>query len=104
MKVYLSKSLLKDPVKKIQSWSQISNPNIPLPIDIYGSNRRNSAGIDLTDVDRIQELSKTIMAWEKDNIIDNLVTPQNSISSCNPTNNKEVFGVCSQNFYRTIRK
>ena len=86
------KELVEDPVKKIQSWSQITNPNIPLPIDIYGSNRRNSAGIDLTDVDRIQELSKTIMAWEKDNIIDNLVTPQNSISSCNPTNNKEVLG------------
>ena len=63
------KELVEDPVKKIQSWSQITNPNIPLPIDIYGSNRRNSAGIDLTDVDRIQELSKTIMAWEKDNII-----------------------------------
>jgi RHH-type proline utilization regulon transcriptional repressor/proline dehydrogenase/delta 1-pyrroline-5-carboxylate dehydrogenase len=35
------KELVEDPVKKIQSWSQITNPNILLPIDIYGRNRFN---------------------------------------------------------------
>ena len=72
--------LVEDPVKKIQNWSQITNPKIPLPIHIYGRNRLNSIGLDLTDIDRLQQLSKIMMAWEKDNVIHNIATPENAIS------------------------
>lgn len=42
-------SLLEDPVEQVRHWRHKRNPHIPLPADLYGSERRNSEGMDLTD-------------------------------------------------------
>lgn len=58
-------SLLQDPVKQVQSWSEKNNKAIPLPIDLYRQEfkipRKNSAGIDLSDVNHLQKM-KAAMA------------------------------------------
>ncbi|MBB5686032.1 bifunctional proline dehydrogenase/L-glutamate gamma-semialdehyde dehydrogenase PutA [Sphingobium boeckii] len=41
--------LLADPVEKIAKVGGTRHPSIPLPIDLFGPERRNSAGIDLQD-------------------------------------------------------
>ena len=41
--------ILADPVAKIASVGGTRHPNIPLPADLFGPERRNSAGIDLAD-------------------------------------------------------
>jgi RHH-type proline utilization regulon transcriptional repressor/proline dehydrogenase/delta 1-pyrroline-5-carboxylate dehydrogenase len=42
-------TLLADPAAKIASVRGTPHPSIPLPIDLFGASRRNSAGIDLAD-------------------------------------------------------
>ncbi|MFV0276854.1 MAG: bifunctional proline dehydrogenase/L-glutamate gamma-semialdehyde dehydrogenase PutA, partial [Parahaliea sp.] len=42
-------SLLEDPVDVVRHWRDRRNPHIALPAGLYGSERRNSAGMDLGD-------------------------------------------------------
>ena len=41
--------LLADPAEKIRAVGGTRHPSIPLPVDLFGAVRRNSAGIDLQD-------------------------------------------------------
>ena len=41
--------ILADPVVKITSVGGTRHPSIPLPVDLFGAERRNSAGLDLAD-------------------------------------------------------
>ena len=41
--------LLADPADKIRAVGGTRHPSIPLPVDLFGAERRNSAGIDLQD-------------------------------------------------------
>ncbi len=41
--------ILADPVVKITSVGGTRHPSIPLPVDLFGAGRRNSAGLDLAD-------------------------------------------------------
>lgn len=41
--------LIADPVKQTQNLSSIPHPQIPLPKDLYGKERPNSSGIDITN-------------------------------------------------------
>ncbi|WP_423063713.1 bifunctional proline dehydrogenase/L-glutamate gamma-semialdehyde dehydrogenase PutA [Candidiatus Paracoxiella cheracis] len=49
-------ALIESPVAKIKSLSVIPNPKIPLPKDIFGQDRVNSAGLDLSNTDVFAEL------------------------------------------------
>lgn len=41
--------LVIDPITKLKSFSALPHPRIPLPADIFGSVRKNSQGMDLSD-------------------------------------------------------
>ena len=41
--------LIKDPVAELDALKPKRNPKIPLPTDLFGQQRRNSAGVDLSD-------------------------------------------------------
>ncbi|BCA58820.1 bifunctional proline dehydrogenase/L-glutamate gamma-semialdehyde dehydrogenase PutA [Sphingomonas sp. HMP6] len=41
--------ILADPVAKIAAVGGARHPSIPLPVDLFGAERRNSAGLDLAD-------------------------------------------------------
>src|SRR6476660_8081885 len=41
--------LVKDPVAELEALEPKRNPKIVLPRDVFGPNRRNSAGVDLSD-------------------------------------------------------
>ncbi len=41
--------ILADPVAKIAAVGGARHPSIPLPVDLFGAGRRNSAGLDLAD-------------------------------------------------------
>ena len=49
-------SLLDDPVEAARSWSKAHNPQIPLPAQLFGAERSNSRGTDLTDANALIEL------------------------------------------------
>ncbi|RJF90689.1 L-glutamate gamma-semialdehyde dehydrogenase [Sphingomonas cavernae] len=52
--------LLADPAEKIAKVGGTRHPSIPLPIDLFGADRRNSTGIDLQDPPLLEEVVKTV--------------------------------------------
>src|ERR1043166_3040525 len=52
--------IVGDPVARVRRLASKPHPRIPLPKDLYGAERRNSAGIDLTDVDRLAALARSM--------------------------------------------
>ncbi len=52
--------IVGDPVARVRRLPIKPHPRIPLPKDLYGAERQNSAGIDLTDTDRLQPLAQSM--------------------------------------------
>ncbi len=52
--------IVGDPVARVRRLSAKPHPHIPLPKDLYGAERQNSAGIDLTDIDRLAPLAQAM--------------------------------------------
>ncbi|PZN30207.1 MAG: bifunctional proline dehydrogenase/L-glutamate gamma-semialdehyde dehydrogenase [Proteobacteria bacterium] len=48
--------LVRDPVATVEALETIPHPRIPLPIDLYGAERRNSRGIDLNHPHEVARL------------------------------------------------
>ena len=54
--------IVADPVSKVMALSTIPHPKIPLPTALYGEERRNSSGIDLSDVAQLEQLAARMAA------------------------------------------
>ncbi len=52
--------LLADPAEKIRSVGGSRHPSIPLPIELFGADRRNSKGIDLQDRETLVHVEQAI--------------------------------------------
>lgn len=57
--------LTRDPVDQLEALQPRRNPKIPLPRDIFGTNRRNSVGVDLTDPSVREPLLERLRRLEK---------------------------------------
>lgn len=53
-------TLIESPIAKIKTFDAIPNPKIPLPENIFGKNRVNSAGLDLSNAEVVAELNKAM--------------------------------------------
>jgi RHH-type proline utilization regulon transcriptional repressor/proline dehydrogenase/delta 1-pyrroline-5-carboxylate dehydrogenase len=54
--------IVADPVAKVRALEEIPHPRIPLPSGLFGEARRNSEGIDLTDVNVVVPLGEAMEA------------------------------------------
>ena len=54
------KDIIKDPVAAADGLAVKPHPMIPLPADLFGAERRNSAGVDLADVAALKPLAESI--------------------------------------------
>ena len=99
--------LVADPVKEINKIAQaegqigLSHPKIPLPMQLYGDERKNSPGIDMSNEHRLASLSSALLtsAMEKIhshpliggecNSAEEVIAPQ---SILNPANHTDVVG------------
>ena len=52
--------IIADPLARVRRLRDIPHPRIPLPAALYGSERRNSAGIDLTETNALAPLSRAM--------------------------------------------
>jgi RHH-type proline utilization regulon transcriptional repressor/proline dehydrogenase/delta 1-pyrroline-5-carboxylate dehydrogenase len=52
--------LVADPVEIVKAYASIPHPRIPLPRDLYGGHRRNSAGVNLASEDELGRLAEAI--------------------------------------------
>ena len=66
-------SLIQDPVAKTLSLEQIRHPKIPLPINLYGKERPNSKGLDLSNTAEtapmLKEINKVLPSIFKQEVI-----------------------------------
>lgn len=85
-------SLLPDPVEKIQRVKSKTNPQIDLPINLYGEERNNSKGLDLTDINQITPLKANLDKWFSSNLISASEVPEGSAAVLNPANHEELIG------------
>ncbi|MDP5142165.1 bifunctional proline dehydrogenase/L-glutamate gamma-semialdehyde dehydrogenase PutA [Rheinheimera baltica] len=83
-------SLLSDPVEVVRGWSKKRNQQIPLPAKLYGAERLNSNGLDLTEIDQLEPVKAAMTQWF-DGIIQNNVQP-NAVPVTNPAKLDEVIG------------
>lgn len=84
--------LLEDPVERTQRLNKVYNSQIELPIEIFGVERNNSKGLDLTDITKISPLRDELVTWFKDNKIDPASIPENAFPVANPARLDEVIG------------
>jgi RHH-type transcriptional regulator, proline utilization regulon repressor / proline dehydrogenase / delta 1-pyrroline-5-carboxylate dehydrogenase len=57
--------LIENPVALVSAHKKKAHPKIPLPMDLFGDQRKNSSGIDLTDPQALVELEKQMNAAQK---------------------------------------
>ena len=85
-------SLLPDPVETLQGLRNKFNTQINMPIDLYGDERANSKGMDLTDINVITPFKENLDAWFEEHRIELSDVPEGSLPVKNPANHKEVIG------------
>lgn len=83
-------SLLKDPVETVRSWKQKRNSQIPLSKNLYGDERVNSAGIDLTEITAITPLRSAMQQWLEQATAQAAVADAKAVR--NPANLDQVIG------------
>lgn len=58
-------ALLEDPVETVRGWRRKVNPNIPLPRDLYGAERANAGGMDLSDPNTLAHARENMREWQQ---------------------------------------
>ena len=63
-------ALLPDPVETLQGLRNKYNTQIKMPIDLYGEERANSKGMDLTDINVITPFKENLDTWFEEHLIE----------------------------------
>ncbi|MBS3798414.1 MULTISPECIES: bifunctional proline dehydrogenase/L-glutamate gamma-semialdehyde dehydrogenase PutA [unclassified Pseudoalteromonas] len=84
--------LLPDPVETLQGLRNKYNKQIKLPIELYGDERPNSKGMDLTDINAITPLKANLDAWFAEHLISEDQVAEGNLAVRNPANHKEIIG------------
>ncbi len=87
--------LLEDPVEKTQRLTHKYNQQILKPIDLFGDERKNSKGLDLTDINKLTPMKLALDRWQKDTINQDLTQRDNHLLVRNPANQDEIVGQLS---------
>ena len=84
--------LLEDPVEKTQRLKTRYNKQITKPKDMFGDQRTNSKGLDLTDINELQLLQPELNRWKDALSISASDIPDNGVAVLNPSNHKDIVG------------
>ncbi|BET97120.1 trifunctional transcriptional regulator/proline dehydrogenase/L-glutamate gamma-semialdehyde dehydrogenase [Xenorhabdus taiwanensis] len=93
--------LVADPVKIVQELAQtegqigLPHPKIPLPRDLYGKNRVNSLGLDLSNEHRLASLSSALLSssmetWNSEPLLGGGYQPTEELPTAKPVNNPAI--------------
>jgi RHH-type proline utilization regulon transcriptional repressor/proline dehydrogenase/delta 1-pyrroline-5-carboxylate dehydrogenase len=91
-------SLLEDPVEIVSGWRQIRNAAIPLPEDLYlgavseSGQRKNSAGLDLSDINELKKMRARMDAWWLAQQATAANAPAGAVPVKNPARREEIVG------------
>ncbi|QIB67259.1 bifunctional proline dehydrogenase/L-glutamate gamma-semialdehyde dehydrogenase PutA [Kineobactrum salinum] len=84
-------ALLEDPVETVRSWSVCANPLIPLPARLYGEERPNSRGMDLSDPRTLEQARTAMETWLQQLPLQHEL-PGEPLAVRNPADQREVIG------------
>ncbi|MFE2004490.1 trifunctional transcriptional regulator/proline dehydrogenase/L-glutamate gamma-semialdehyde dehydrogenase [Pseudomonas guariconensis] len=95
--------LVADPVASIERMGTqegsigLPHPRIPMPRELYGSERANSAGIDMANEHRLASLSCALLAtahndWKAAPLLACAVSEQPAVQVLNPADHRDVVG------------
>ncbi|WP_088330968.1 bifunctional proline dehydrogenase/L-glutamate gamma-semialdehyde dehydrogenase PutA [Lacimicrobium sp. SS2-24] len=85
-------SLLEDPVEKTQRLKRKYNEQIQKPIALFGDERDNSKGLDVTDINALSPLKITLDRWVTENSFSEADIPDGHHAVRNPANRDEIIG------------
>lgn len=91
--------IIADPVVKVKNLISKAHPKIPLPVDIFGIDRKNSGGIDLTNIDEVMLLDKAMIGeyfWKAAPIINGKEEQRTTRQVLNPSDKRQVIGEVSE--------
>lgn len=98
--------LIADPVKDVEKLAEqegilgLSHPKIPLPQDLYGTERSNSKGLDMSNEQRLASLSSALLSsastvWKAEPIIEDDVSEAEKVVPVpvvNPAEPRDIVG------------
>ncbi|MBV8633347.1 MAG: bifunctional proline dehydrogenase/L-glutamate gamma-semialdehyde dehydrogenase PutA, partial [Burkholderiaceae bacterium] len=90
-------SLIADPFETSRILDGQPHPNIALPPQLYGKERKNSAGVDLSNENVLRKLSASYeqigrQRWHATPLLDGPVNAAAAIPVCNPSDRRDVVG------------
>ncbi|MDP4528610.1 bifunctional proline dehydrogenase/L-glutamate gamma-semialdehyde dehydrogenase PutA [Alkalimonas delamerensis] len=85
-------ALLPDPVETLQGLRNKHNNQIKMPIDLYGDERANSKGMDLTDINAITPFKENLARWFDSHRLSADQVPADAQAVKNPANHQEIIG------------
>jgi RHH-type transcriptional regulator, proline utilization regulon repressor / proline dehydrogenase / delta 1-pyrroline-5-carboxylate dehydrogenase len=90
-------NIVADPVGTVDSYAQAAHPRIPLPVDVYQPERRNSTGLHLANGKVLRELAERMdhvsrRPWVAAPMISGQERDGSPGTVRNPANNAEVIG------------
>ncbi len=53
----------EDPIERVRGTTPVAHPAIPLPVDLYGAQRRNSMGLNLAGETEVAHLAQAMHPW-----------------------------------------
>ncbi len=85
-------TLLTDPLEEIIRTKNKRNPQIAKPCQLYGGSRENSRGVDLTDINYLQNMKLNLENWQRANQLHPIERTANKsrIKIVNPANNQNI--------------
>jgi RHH-type proline utilization regulon transcriptional repressor/proline dehydrogenase/delta 1-pyrroline-5-carboxylate dehydrogenase len=88
-------TLLADPFEQARAAKCLPHPRIPLPLDLYGNGRKNSAGVDLANEDVLRALAAELGAprhYLAVPLIDGQLEAVGAINVINPAQSADIVG------------
>ncbi len=90
-------SLIADPFASSRKLDGQAHPNIALPPQLYGSERGNSSGVDLSNENVLRKLAASYerigaQQWHATPLIDGIVSTRKASPVCNPADRRDVVG------------
>lgn len=86
--------LLGDPVEHTQRLSRRENDQISMPIDLFGSERDNSRGFDLYDINNLSNIKFNLEKWFAKHMqqLSMVANKEELVAVVNPANHDEIIG------------
>ncbi len=88
--------LVADPCETVRGFKTFNHPRIPMPVDIYAEQRKNSMGVNFSNEDEIRQLAEDIKAhpgpWAAQPLVPGAKLGSEKVEVTDPADHRRVVG------------